>query len=300
MLHSLPSTWLRTSLRLSVVTLTTLLCTACPTPAKTGQGQAAPTTPAANTGGGTTTPTAPPTNTQAPPPPAGSVQAGSVQEPGEGGDGDEGGGGGSRHHVAGQFDYYVLSLSWSPQFCASRGKQARPDDTQCGVGASFGFVLHGLWPQYAAQGYPESCAVPGPLDTGLVQRLQRIMPSQRLVQHEWQKHGTCSGLTAERYFSQAETLFNGLRIPPRLQKPSAPLTTSPAELRQELVASNPGLPPSSIAIYCRGALLREVRICYSKDLKPQSCAATVRDGCPSAGVTVLPPRPAATAAPVTQ
>lgn len=297
MLQSLPSTWLRTSLRLSVVTLTTLLCTACPTPAKTGQGQAAPTSPAANTQGGTAAaPTVPPVTTPTAPP-----ASGSAQEPGEGGDGDEGGGGGSRHHVAGQFDYYVLSLSWSPQFCASRGKQARPDDTQCGVGASFGFVLHGLWPQYAAQGYPESCAVPGPLDAALVQRLQRIMPSQRLVQHEWQKHGTCSGLTAERYFSQAETLFNGLHIPPRLQKPSAPLTTSPAELRQELVASNPSLPPTSIAIYCRGALLREVRICYSKDLKPQSCAPTVRDGCPREGVTVLPPRPTAPApAPVTQ
>jgi ribonuclease T2 len=274
--------WLRHLPRLSLVALATLLCTACPTPAKTGTGPAAPPHATANGQGGGLTSGTP------------------AAESGEVGDGEQAQGGGGRQHIAGQFDYYVLSLSWSPQFCASRGKQARPDDTQCGVGASFGFVLHGLWPQYAAQGYPESCAVPGPLDTGLVQRLQRIMPSQRLVQHEWQKHGTCSGLTAERYFSQAETLFNGLRIPPRLQKPSAPLTTSPAELRQELVASNPGLPPSSIAIYCRGALLREVRICYSKDLKPQSCAATVRDGCPSAGVTVLPPRPAATAAPVTQ
>lgn len=277
----LSSIWLRRSLRLSVVTLATLLCTACPTPAKTGTGPATPPHATANAQGGPAANPAPP--------------AVATPDPNESGDGDEAQGGGGRHHVAGQFDYYVLSLSWSPQFCSTRGKQARPDDTQCGVGASFGFVLHGLWPQYAAQGYPESCAVPGPLDAGLVQRLQRIMPSQRLVQHEWQKHGTCSGLTAERYFTQAESLFNGLRIPARYQKPSAMVQTTPAELRQELVAANPSLLPDSIAIYCRGPQLREVRICYSKELKPQSCAATVHDGCPRAGITVLPLRTTAPA-----
>lgn len=281
--------WLRSPLRLSVATLATLLFTACPTPAKTGQGPVpttAPTTAAPATAGTTTAA-----------PPAAATQTGGALESGEGSDGEEAQNGGHRQHIAGQFDYYVLSLSWSPQFCATRGKQARPDDTQCGAGASFGFVLHGLWPQYAAQGYPESCAVPGPLDATLVQRLVRIMPSQRLVQHEWQKHGTCSGLSAERYFTAAESLFAALRIPPRYQKPTAPVQTTPAELRQELVTANPGLLPDSLAIYCRGPMLREVRICYSKDLKPQRCAATVHDGCPRAGITVLPTLAAVTASP---
>lgn len=276
MLVSLSAAWLRQSSRLSLVSLATLLCTACPTPVKTGTGPATPPHATANPEGGGLT--------SGPP----------AAESGEVGDGEQAQGGGARQHIAGQFDYYVLSLSWSPQFCATRGKQARPDDTQCGVGTAFGFVLHGLWPQYSSQGYPESCALPSALDAGLVQRMQRIMPSQRLVQHEWQKHGTCSGLSAESYFTQAESLFNGLRIPSRYQRPSAAVQTTPAELRQELVSENPSLPADGIAIYCRGPMLREVRICYSKDLKPQSCAPTVRDGCPRAGITVLPLRSAAT------
>ena len=199
-------------------------------------------------------------------------------------------------HVPGRFDYYVLSLSWSPQHCATRGKQARSDDPQCGDGVAFGFVVHGLWPQYE-KGYPESCLVAKAVDASLVKRLLRIIPSPRLIQHEWQKHGTCSGLSAERYFTAAESLFAALRIPPRYQKPTAPVQTTPAELRQELVTANPGLLPDSLAIYCRGPMLREVRICYSKDLKPQRCAATVHDGCPRAGITVLPTQAAVTASP---
>ena len=38
------------------------------------------------------------------------------------------------------FDYYLLNLSWSPEFCHSH-----PNATECAQRA--GFVLHGLWPQ---------------------------------------------------------------------------------------------------------------------------------------------------------
>lgn len=244
---------------------------ACPGPSSNGQGTTTPRPGAMGSG----------------------QQSGSEpSEPGEPGD-EAPQGPASGQNIPGQFDYYVLSLSWSPQFCATRGKQARPDDPQCGVGAAFGFVLHGLWPQYSGRGYPESCSVGSAPDAALVQRMLRIMPSPRLVQHEWQKHGTCSGLTPEGYFAQAESLFSGLHIPARLQHPSEPIATSVAELRQELVQQNPGMLPDSIALYCRGPMLREVRLCYSKDFKPQSCSATVRDGCPRAGITVLPVRSSA-------
>lgn len=51
----------------------------------------------------------------------------------------------------GAFDYYVLALSWSPEFCHSH-----PTKPEC-VSGKFGFVVHGLWPQYA-NGYPENCS----------------------------------------------------------------------------------------------------------------------------------------------
>ncbi|MGI9404557.1 MAG: hypothetical protein ACR2OF_08650, partial [Hyphomicrobium sp.] len=51
-------------------------------------------------------------------------------------------------HVAGEFDYYALVLSWSPTECltSTRGRS----DAQCARrdGKRYGFVLHGLWPQY--------------------------------------------------------------------------------------------------------------------------------------------------------
>src|SRR5262249_27443063 len=45
---------------------------------------------------------------------------------------------------AGSFDYYLLALSWAPNYCASH-----PGDhsSECQIGNHKAFVLHGLWPQ---------------------------------------------------------------------------------------------------------------------------------------------------------
>lgn len=202
--------------------------------------------------------------------------------------GESGTGTGDRN-VAGKFDYYLLTLSWSPQFCATRGRQARPDDPQCGDGASFGFVVHGLWPQYESKGWPESCAVSGSLEPSLVERMLKIMPSPRLIAHEWQKHGTCSGLSPSAYFAQAESMYLGLKMPPRFARPTEPVVVSLAEFRSEFLSSNPALPRdgSSLTVHCQGPFLREVRICYTKQFQSRACAGG-RDTCPSDGLTIRP------------
>ncbi len=84
------------------------------------------------------------------------------------------------------FDYYLMSLSWSPEFCATR-----PEDRQCGRG--YGLVLHGVWPQYT-KGYPSSCSNER-ISAQLLQQFPDLYPSQKLAFHEWQKHGTCSDFT---------------------------------------------------------------------------------------------------------
>ena len=61
-----------------------------------------------------------------------------------------------RQNAPGEFDFYVLALSWSPSFCeaaAERGNSGRSQQIQCG-GRPFSFVVHGLWPQYE-RGFPE-------------------------------------------------------------------------------------------------------------------------------------------------
>src|SRR3981189_389823 len=68
-----------------------------------------------------------------------------------------------RQNTPGEFDFYVLSLSWSPSFCeeaSERGNSGRSQQAQCG-GRPFSFVVHGLWPQYE-HGFPEYCERPSP------------------------------------------------------------------------------------------------------------------------------------------
>lgn len=78
----------------------------------------------------------------------------------------------------GEFDYYLLTLSWSPEFCYS---QAHAEKPECQSGHN-GFVLHGLWPQYAHGGYPENCSkAPGLANAG---EMADIMPDAGLVAHE--------------------------------------------------------------------------------------------------------------------
>ncbi|WP_438802769.1 ribonuclease T2 family protein, partial [Klebsiella michiganensis] len=84
--------------------------------------------------------------------------------------------------------------SWSPSYCAAEGSNANRQ--QCSTGRPYGFVVHGLWPQYE-QGYPQDCTTDEPRDVPFSQarQISDIMPSAGLVTYEWRKHGTCTGLT---------------------------------------------------------------------------------------------------------
>jgi ribonuclease T2 len=179
-------------------------------------------------------------------------------------------------HVAGVFDYYALVLSWSPSYCADR--QRPGDELQCDRrdGRRYAFVLHGLWPQYE-RGYPEYCATRDrpfvPQD--VINHMLDIMPSPRLVIHEYRRHGTCSALGAAEYFELSRNLFTKLKIPAPYVDPVRPLFVAPSELAHEFVAANPSLKPEMIAIECRGPgnRLRAVRICYTREGDFRACGA---------------------------
>jgi ribonuclease T2 len=175
----------------------------------------------------------------------------------------------------GQFDYYVLALSWSPTYCADGGDKR--DDSQCNGrnGRPYAFVLHGLWPQHE-RGWPQDCRssdrgwVPGPV----ADRMLDIMPSKRLVFQQYRKHGTCSGLGVDGYFKLARQLHDKVKVPPRFQRVTDErLTVGVAELAGEFLAANPGLKPDMLAIQCGGAgsRLREVRVCFSKAGEFRAC-----------------------------
>jgi ribonuclease T2 len=176
---------------------------------------------------------------------------------------------------AGVFDYYLLSLSWSPTFCAEQGGRGGNDE-QCAPSARpYAFVLHGLWPQNN-RGWPEDCEsqdrgfVPKPV----ARRMLDIMPSERLVFHEYRKHGTCSGLGVDAYFDLARQLHDKVRIPQRFKSvEDNRLFVGVDELISDFVRANPGLKPDMVAVQCGGPgnRLKEVRICFDKGGDFRAC-----------------------------
>lgn len=199
-----------------------------------------------------------------------------------------------RRHVAGKFDYYVLALSWSPTHCmtAVRGK----DDMQCAGrdGRRYGFILHGLWPQYE-KGYPLRCATPWRpfVPEPVIASMTNIMPSRGLIIHEYRQHGTCSGLRPAAYFALSRQLYRRINIPERYQNPFEIQFVSPQEVLRDFLRANPALKPDMIVVSCsrRGNRLREVRICMTRDGRPRTCSAsaTPRQGCRRASKMHVPP-----------
>ncbi len=195
-----------------------------------------------------------------------------------------------RQNAPGQFDFFVLSLSWSPSFCAA-SQERSPESTarqqQCGE-RPYSFVVHGLWPQYE-KGFPEFCQVPAPrLDRGIVSSMLDLMPSPRLIFREWDRHGTCSGLPARAYFDTVRKARAVVKIPADYIEVSEPLTVTPEEVEDAFVKANPGLTRTGIAVGCDNRHLREVRICLNKDLQFRDCGDIDQRACRRDKV-VMPP-----------
>ena len=192
-----------------------------------------------------------------------------------------------RQNESGQFDYYVLSLSWSPTFCEASGERGTPPQQQCGA-RPYSFVVHGLWPQYE-KGFPEFCQQPAPrLDRNIISSMLDLMPAPRLIFNEWDRHGTCSGLSANAYFETVRKARALVKIPDDYLEPSHEITVAPAEVGDAFVKANPGLTRDAIAVTCDSRRLGEVRICLGKDLRFRACPEIDARACRREQV-VMPP-----------
>ena len=177
---------------------------------------------------------------------------------------------------AGDFDYYVLSLSWSSAWCALEG-DAR-DDPQCDAGRGLTFVLHGLWPQHE-KGWPQYCRTAERDPTrGETAAMADVMGGAGLAFHQWKKHGRCSGLSPEEYFRAARRAWEGVTIPPVFARMSKTLEVPASVIEGAFLESNPGLRPDQITVTCRDGMIQEVRLCLTTELEPRRCGAdTIRD-----------------------
>ncbi len=185
-----------------------------------------------------------------------------------------------RQNEPGQFDFYVLSLSWSPSFCAAAAERGRGNgpSLQCGA-RPYSFVVHGLWPQYV-KGFPEYCQVPGPrLSRAIVSSILDLMPAPHLIFNEWDKHGTCSGLAARAYFDVVRKARAAVKIPAEYIDVEQTLTVTPDAVKEAFVKANTGLSADGLAVECDKKRLTEVRICLSKELQFRDCADVARRSC---------------------
>ncbi len=194
-----------------------------------------------------------------------------------------------RQNAPGEFDFYVLALSWSPSFCeaaAERSNSGRSQQIQCG--RPYSFVVHGLWPQYE-RGFPEYCQRPSPrLDRNIVSSMLDVMPAPGLIFNQWDKHGTCSGLGARAYFENIRKARAAVKIPEQFLEVSELKTIAPGEIEEAFIKVNPGLSSSAISVTCSSRRLSEVRICMSKDMQFRACEETDRRACRRDEV-VMPP-----------
>ncbi len=184
-----------------------------------------------------------------------------------------------REHQPGQFDFYVLSLSWSPSFCEAAAEQGRrPPREQCAA-RPYSFVVHGLWPQYE-RGFPRDCQVPPPrLDRNVMRSMLDLMPAPKLIYHEWDRHGTCSGLSARQYFDLVRKAREAVKVPDDFQALKSIRTVTPDEVEEAFVKANPGLTRTGISVTCDSRRLSEVRVCLSKELRFRDCAEIDRRAC---------------------
>jgi ribonuclease T2 len=186
----------------------------------------------------------------------------------------------------GTFDYYLLSLSWSPAFC-----QSNPGAAECNGPRGFGFIVHGLWPQYE-NGWPENCNVQQRVPDDVVAGISDIMPARGLVYHEWSAHGSCSGLDPADFFALVRRAYAGVAIPSSFAGTIREVEQSPAAIAAAFLHANPRLMASSIVVTCGGQQsprLREVHFCLDRDLNPRACSIDAARGACRASTLIVAP-----------
>ena len=199
--------------------------------------------------------------------------------------------GATRADPAGEFDYWVLSLSWKPSWCATLDDDDDPGaEAQCAPGARRGFVVHGLWPQYH-RGWPEYCTTtardPSRRDSAA---MADLMGSGGLAFYQWRKHGRCSGLSGRDYYAQTRAAAAAVAVPEIFAAIDRPLRVPVPVIEAAFIEANPGLLRDGITVTCKSGALSEVRICLDRDLAPRRCAPDAARDCSAARMDLPPLR----------
>ena len=194
---------------------------------------------------------------------------------------------GARHRGGGQppgeFDYYVLSLSWSPAFCLDA-----PGAAECNGPRRYGFIVHGLWPQYES-GSPQHCAGRHRVPEEAVRGIIDLLPARSLIEHEWSVHGTCSGLEPMDFFALVRRAYREAVVP---QLTTQSVEQPTAAIADDFLRANPRMPAAALVVTCTGEgapRLREVRLCLTRELVARECSPFVMRAACRARTVIVPP-----------
>lgn len=178
---------------------------------------------------------------------------------------------------AGDFDYYVMALSWSPNWCKLEGDSRGSE--QCDPGRALGWVLHGLWPQYE-RGWPSYCRTAHrEARRSETKAMADIMGSSGSAWYQWKKHGRCAGLSAPDYFATARRAYESINRPDVLRKITDTVRLPAGVIEDAFLQENPAMGAEMITITCRDNHIQEARICLDKSLSLRTCGADVARDC---------------------
>ena len=194
----------------------------------------------------------------------------------------------AKDDVAGEFDYYVLALSWSPNWCAIEGDAKGSD--QCHPRHDHGWIMHGLWPQYH-QGWPSFCpSIKRAPSRSMTADMRDIMGTPGLAWHQWRKHGVCSGLSAADYFDLSRRAYDSITRPAVLRKLDTTIRLPAKVIEDAFLQANPNLSADGLTITCRQGHIQEARICLSRTLDPVPCGRDVIKDCTASNALFAPIR----------
>ena len=186
---------------------------------------------------------------------------------------------------------YTLAVTWAPEYCfAHRGSGRGGDDLECGGGNSFGFTLHGLWPDGIGPTWPQYCKSAALLPQATIRRHLCATPSAQLMQHEWAKHGTCTGDTADAYFARSTGLYARLRFPDMAALAQDRQVTA-GRLAAAIARMNPGLAPDMMRVTDnKKGWLDEIWFCLDKRYAFARCRANSGGVLPDTPLRIARPR----------
>lgn len=188
----------------------------------------------------------------------------------------------------GEFDYYVLSLSWSPNWCVLEG-DAR-NSPQCDAREDHGWILHGLWPQFE-RGYPSYCNTSERNPSrGMTTAMTDIMGTSGLAWHQWKKHGRCTGLDASGYYALSREAYGRIKRPEVFRKLEDAVRLPASVVEEAFLRDNPDLATDGITITCRDNHIQEARICLTRELEPRGCGPDVVKDCTATKALFTPVR----------